>query len=296
MTFSRQDQFSVAPSAVAFVEGRANPHSLTITKSRILPDAKGAYTLLANTWMCKYTDGTFGPLPAATVVTAFATGAATGKVGETWRYFKAGDVLRVVEPYVTVNVTTGWAANDTIAFVVDGNSATMTVAGTGGVTAANIVTEAVTFINTNPTLMPLVSAVNGGTVLYLLGKSPNSVSVSVTASTAGAGDAAINGPGGTPSALVANTSVGTISSIATDGTITLTGNASVAVPIGMHIGVMPIVSKIYGYYDMDLDMSLLDRYHLSPVSEAHGTYEQLLSYCDEILKAQFSQLNIGQKF
>ncbi|HEY9657665.1 MAG TPA: hypothetical protein V6C65_04310 [Allocoleopsis sp.] len=293
MTFSRQEVFSVAQSAIAFVEGRANPNSLTVDKSRILPDEKGRYTILANSWIAEITSNVFGVLPRATVVQAFSTGSPTGKVNGCWRYLKAGDVLRVIEPYVVITVTTGWAANDTIAFSMGGLSGTFTLNGANGVTPADVVEEAVAYINASPLFSPLFRATGDGANLYVYGKTETPHPISLTATTAGAGDATITGPG-SPTALVPQTVVGTISTIGTDGTITLTGNASVGVPVGGHIGI-PVI-KVFGVFDIDLDMTRLDRYALSPTTEAHGTYEQLLSYCDDLLKNDFKSLNIATKF
>ncbi len=294
MTFSRGEVFKQSQSAIAFVEGRQNPHSLTVTKDRITPDAKGRSTILANTWIAEITPGVYAPLPRAVVTTAFATGAATGEVNECWRYLKVGDVLRVVEPYVVLTVTTGWAIADTVALTLDGNAATYAVVGTAGVLPANIASELANWINMHPVLSSYVSAIASGAALYLYGKSLAPVSVAVTATTAGAGDVTITGPGSTPSRLVSDVNVGTILSINPNGTITLASNAAVAVPVGAHVGIP--VRQIFGLYDIDQDMTNLDRYHLSPTNGAHGTYEQLLTYCDDLIKREFAAMNIRQKF
>lgn len=293
MTFSRQEVFSVSPSAIAFVEGRANPHSITIDKSRIQPDQKGRFTVLANTWIAEITPGYFGVLPRATVTQGFTTTLPTGKVNDCWRYLKAGDPLYVIEPYVELTVSAGWAANDTVTINLDGNTANMIINGVAGILPANIAAEIAAFINTHPMISTLVTAVAAADKVYVYGKNPVATPITITASTAGAGDATITAPAGA-TALRPMVSIGTISRIDHDGTITLAANAAAAVPVGGHVG-MPVV-KVFGIYDIDLDMTYLDRYALSPTSEAHGVYEAALPYCDELLKKEFDALNICLKF
>ena len=195
------------------------------------------------------------------------------------RPFVAGGVLSVIPPYGTVALTsasTGWAADDTITITIAGFAlATTVVAGDiGGTLAATntaLATRITAAINAHPYLSLIVAALSNAGTISIFAKDFE------TNYTLTAADVASNGTAtASAAALAPNQSIGTIAAAGVNtatNVITLTGSASLTLPIGMPIGVAASSPVNLGLLSPTQPIDLLYR-----ANQNYGLYTDLVCY------------------
>jgi hypothetical protein len=270
---------------VAFPDGVRTPYNATILANTITADAYGKKTVPAGMHVARI--GTaYRFLPHASVVTAFS--GTSGKLSLA-APFLPGDVLRVLVPYTTFTFALTWAAADTAAFTINGIAVTHTAT---TAVLADLATEAAATINNSPLLSPYVQAIAAGAVVWVIPKDGRSLyATAVVATTAGDGTATA----GAAAMATNTTTVGTIATggVATDGTVTLTGSAGIAAPVGIPVGVA--VDEILGIHDRSKDFTNRERYAVAVIQEAF-IYQGALPYFAEYLRVACPQLTYALKF
>lgn len=217
-------------------------------------------------------------LPRTRLAAASATNAATLTVVDA-RPFVPGDVLSVIPPLASVAITSasgGWAANDTITVTINGFALVTTVVsgdigGSLAATNTNLGVKIAAAINAHPYLTLLVSAAaNAGTVS--IWAKDFETNYTLTAADTGANGTAT----ASASALAPNQSVGTIAAAGVNtatNVITLTGNASLALPITAPIGVAASSPVNLGLLSPTQPIDLLYR-----ANQHYGLYTDAVLY------------------
>jgi hypothetical protein len=223
-------------------------------------------------------------LPRTKLTAVTATGAATVTASPT-NIFVAGDVLTVVEPYSTLTITTVTVAQ-TVTVTVEGLTATATATTNNTTTTAS---EVATAINATAGLSDLVRAASITNKVFIFavdGLTNRAITTAGTVTSAALSSATL-----VPNA----TAVGTIAFIDyTTGVITLTGNASVALPIGTNIGVR--VNAIVGLHVHAVDYTVATAKDLALYTIANGVRIQYLPYFDGDIARRFPGINFAYKF
>lgn len=286
MPFITRRNFEQEQQIFNFSDGNIVTSNVQVDADKITPNATGEKLISAGTFVASV-DDVIRFLPRAKVTTAFGTGSTTGVVTPS-QVFVAGDVLSVVEPQATVTIGGTVAADDTVTITIDNKEITVTATTT---TLADLVALAVTAINTNPITKDIVKAISSGGVIYLYAIDGIST---YTIAVAKVGTNVTVAVGGSATKF-AYVSVGTVSSVApTTGTITLTGNASVVVPIGANIGVR--VDTVLGLDNHDREFNYQVVQHFGLYTGSDGVKENLLPYIDGDLKRRFNRINFNTKF
>ncbi len=281
MSYFRRESYVQSSAILAFCEGLAAPHSVTITNDYVQGNKSGFKEVPAGLFVAKV-GNVFRFLPRGVVTTAITTGSAA-VVLNTWQLFKAGDVLKQVAPSATLTLTT-LAVGNTVALTGSGLTATYTAATTNTTTEA---ASAAIYYNASVLSKYFEFAASGNTVLIYGKDNVTLHPVSVTST----GTATLSG-----SALAKNTTaIGTVQSFdATTGTIYLAANAAVALPVGAKVGVD--VSDIVGLNIDAHDLTYEPRKHINVYTEAVGVYKDALPYFDGEIEAAVNNIRFRSKF
>ncbi len=287
MTWSRNEPFQREKPVIAFVDGIQTPYSVLLSNKRFPYDNRGRKTSPSGIFVCRM--GTeVHPLPRSTVVSAFTTTSNTAVVSLP-AFFLPGDQLQVVEPYTISTISGAYPVGSTITCNI-GNftSVTLTFDITNATTASTAAASTLaSFINSNANLSQRIFAIADGSLVYTFSKQ-GLENVPTNFVVTGGGAIASS----TTAELIAV--IGTVVSVALDGTVLLTGNAAVNVPVGAHIGVP--VDEIYGVYPHAMDVTNRVSSPIAPVAGAHGVFEGALPYIDGDIKRRLSRIRFAFKF
>lgn len=284
MTFSRQSPAYISDKQInAFVDGVETPHSVTVTKERILADENGKMAVEPGQFICQIGDK-FHFLPRANVKKTFEN---KKGIVHPWQMFKVGDKLTVVEPHIRLTVG-ALTQGSTTEINISGQSDVFTFKGLQGTTPEAAAAELAMFVNNSPILCQLASAIAEATTVHLYsadGITIHTVTILGTVIT----------PMPADGKMIAHAPVGEIAAInpQVKGEITLVADPQTPVPVGGHIGVP--VNDILGYIHHSTDWSNRDSMNLAPIAAAHGTYEKALPYVDGDIKRRLA-LRIREKF
>ena len=281
MSYFRRESYVQSSAILAFCEGLAAPHSITITNDYVQGNKNGFKEVPAGLFVSRV-GSVFRFLPRGVVTEAVSTSSASVKLN-TWQLFKAGDVLKVVAPSAVLTLTT-LAVGNTITLTGAGVTAVYTAATTNTTTEA--VSAAIAY--NNSVLNKYFEFVASGNTVIIYGKDNvtlHPVSVSST------GTVALSG-----SALTKNTTaIGTVQSFdASTSTIYLSGNAAVALPVGAKVGVD--VNDIVGLNIDAHDLTYEPRKHINVYTEAVGVYKDALPYFDGEIEAAVNNIRFRSKF
>jgi hypothetical protein len=281
MSYFRRETYNQSSAILAFCEGLAAPHSVTITSDSVQGNKDGFKEVPAGLFVSKV-GNVFRFLPRAVVTEAISTSSPAVKLN-VWQLFKAGDVLKQVAPSATLTLIT-LAVGNTVALTGAGVTATYTAATTNTTTEA---ASAAIYYN-NSVLSKYLEFVASGNTVVIYGKDNVTLHpLSVTST----GTATLSG-----SALVKNTTaVGTVQSFDTaTGTVYLATNAAVALPLGAKVGVD--VSDIVGLNIDAHDLTYEPRKHINVYTEAIGVYKDALPYFDGEIEAAVNNIRFRSKF
>lgn len=260
--------------------------NIGITNDYILPDANSEKNVPAGMFLAKV-GNTVRHLPRLSLTTATSTGAAT-VVGSPVVQFVAGDVLYAATPWAAVTLSATLAANDTATVTIAGHSVVSTAADTNLTTFAALIA---TNINADPMVSQLVTAIASGASVFIFSKTITKHSITVAETGAGLTFAVDGGL----TALEIGTAVGTVSSIdVATNTITLTGNAGVALPVGAKVGVP--VNMIYGLDPMSHDLTDKPTYNLAIYTSSSGVKTDELPYIDHDVMSRFPKIIFQELF
>lgn len=289
MTFTRHEPPYISDAQIiAFADGVETPHSATLLKTSFNPNEYGKYALPTGLWVAE-TANNRHLLKRANVTEAFAT--TTGKL-DLWQLFSPGDVLKIVEPYLKLTITT-LTTGATVTIAAGNYSDVFTFAGTNGNTPGDAAEEMATFINvTSPVLSDRLRAIADGADVHLFSLDGyTAYTISITT----AGTIALD-PG--DGIMTVNTEIGTIQAVdntaSNAGEVTLTGSATTPVPVGAKVGIP--CARVLGFINCSLNMDYKDRQHVALVSGASGIREGLLPYVDGDIKRQLPKLRITRRF
>lgn len=270
------------------------PYTVDVYGTDILADENGDKQLPPGMFVVKIAEvARF--LARSTVATAFSTSSTSGKLNTPFQTFKVNDVLHLVEPFGTIALGGTYLNTEIVKVTIGGYVLNVVTGSTDNAVIGNTVAAA---INANPSIYALVRAIsdNAGTI-YLYGRDGITAHTLVVAARNAADSGASAAGTATASAstlTVSNTAIGTITAIATDGTVTLAANAGINVPVGARVGVR--FTQALGLYGHSIDFKVKPVNTIAPVVEATGVYETNLPYIDEDLRRRFPQLLINKKF
>lgn len=281
MTFTRHNPPYMSDKQInAFVDGVETPHSVTVLKTRIMPDGNGKMCLEPGLFLCRiHNDHHF--LTRANIKQKFEQ---KKGVISPWQMFKVGDKLSVVEPYI--QLTVGSIAPDTtVSIEVSGHKDSYKNTATTPEIAAQGLAG---FFGSSPILSQHVWAIAEETKVYLF--ATDGITIHTVSVTGGSVT-----PVPADGKMIADQPVGEIASFSTStpGEITLSAEPTITLPVGAHIGVP--VNDILGYCHYSTDWSNRDSYIIAPIATATGTYEKALPYCDGDIKRRLD-LRIREKF
>lgn len=227
-------------------------------------------------------------LPRLTLTTATGTGS-TSVVGTPVFQFTAGDVLYVVEPYAIVTQGGTLAAADTVTVTIENHAVVSTATGSSLATNASLIAAN---INADAYLSQIVKAIASSTSVYVYAKNGISTYTIAVADSSGDLTTAISG---SLTKLAIGSAVGTVSTVDTaTNTITLTGNASVVLPVGTHVGVK--TNQIYGLDPLSRDMTEQNKLNIACFTSSTGVMENNLPYIDDDVKRRFPKMNFQTLF
>lgn len=219
--------------------------------------------------------------------TAVATNSTVVKVNYP-EIFNVGDMLYATEPEGLITLTDAWAPDDTLRIELRERSLGIDVAYTHTQVGADLDAlddELVTALNlpSNPLAQYARFEVGGSGEILVFSKGLE-FQLSVAASTAGAGTAAV-----TTQVDPAPRFVGVVASIdAPNRTITLSANATVAIAVGGQIGTL--TDEIYGLYNHSIDFTDKPVVVIKAIDRADRVYTAQMPYFDHQLMARFPRM------
>ena len=216
-------------------DGLRSPRKGTLAIDALTLDGNGRLVIPPGTvFYRRQADRLFAPLPWTRLTAAAAASATELAINKaTAAFFKAAQVLRTT-PHARVNLTGVWAQDDTLQIAIGNASVTATAT---GATLADVAGVSVAAINNDPVLSEAVEAIVSGDNFHIFstdGRLHGYHPISVTATTAGSGDAAIEGGNTTLTPLA----VGTVATNGVDivnGTLALEAGTTLDLPIGAPI-------------------------------------------------------------
>jgi hypothetical protein len=280
--FNQSTQFFTDKAILAFTEGNIANISATVDNTYISFNNEGRKVVKEGLFVAEV-GNVIRFLPRTKLTSVTSTSAATFTTS-LYNIFVPGDVLYASAPYATLTIT-GSSATQTQTITIAGRTVTTTVTTSNVTTSAS---EVVAAINSAPYISDWVVAYNIAGVVYIFSKD-GVTNYGITEG--GTVTATLSG-----ATLVVNpTAVGTISAIDySTGTITLTGNAGIALPIGASIGVP--VNKILGLHVHAVDYTLATAKSLALYTQASGVRTQFLPYFDGEIQATFPKMLFDVKF
>jgi hypothetical protein len=287
MIWSRNEPFVREKPIVAFVDGVETPHSVMLSNSRVAFNEEGKKTVPEGIFICRI-GSEFHCLPRAKATAAFSTTSNAGSI-DLSRLFTAGDVLTVIEGHQVVTFSGTWNANSVIEITLPtGAKKSLTLgAGTGVVSLPTVALILANYINSDPVASGFMFASPMGNSTYIYNKhelAPPEIALSTN-----------NGGTLTVDSKGSFSMIGTILKVDTStGSVMLTENSQVNVPVGAHVGV--VVDEVYGVYPHAMDLTNKPKFAVAPVSGAHGIYEGALPYFDNDLRRRFPKILFAFKF
>lgn len=280
--FNQSQTFNTDKAILAFTEGNIANISVTIDNTYIGLNSESRRVVPEGLFVAEV-GNVKRFLPRTKTKTATSTSAATVTISP-YNIFVPGDILFVNDPYAILTVSAS-SATQTQTITVSGRTATATVTTSNTTTSA---TEIAAAINSAPYVQEMVYALSTANLVYIFAKDgitniPITEGGTVTATLSGA-------------TLTTNTTaVGTIQSInSSTGEVTLTGNASVVLPIGTGIGVP--INKILGLHVHSVDFTIATAKSLALYTQAAGVRTQYLPYYDGLIKTVFPKMLFDVKF
>lgn len=202
--------------------------------------------------------------------------------------FVVGDVLYHLEPTALITLTGAWVPGDTLNIEFSEPSLGLGVSYVHtqvGADLAALDDELATALNTNSALKDYArfEVTGAGEItVYSKGLSP---AISVTATTAGSGDAAVTNQFDASPVMI-----GTIASIDyANKTVRLAANSAIAIPESARIGTL--TEDIYGLYNHSIDFTDKPQCYVKAIDRADRVYILALPYYDQQLKALFPRMN-----
>lgn len=233
-------------------------------------------------------------LPRTRLTTASATNSTSLVLAaNTIGAFVADDVVYALPPYAVITFALTWANDDVAEISLNGVVVSYTVAGYS--TLAALATTYAAYLNADQRFAQIGEAYASGATVWIMAKDCKSLyAIASNPTTAGDGTLAITG---SATALAYNnTAVGTVSSLAhSTNTITLSGNAGVAVPVGVPVGVRSV--KPLGLIGKPHDFTATV-YHPGDGSDDLGVYTSgsvyraRLPYIDGEIEAMYPELTL----
>jgi len=279
MSFASRTNYKLDKPILAYDKGNVWGRSILMTNEKVALNSEGSRLIPEGVFLSRVGEDV-RILPRAKVTQATTTGTATLKMSPYFQ-FVAGDVLNILEPYAIITAATV-GVGQTLIVTVGGFAATYTSETT---VLADFFAEAATFFNDAPILGTTANFVASATQLFVFaadGVTLHSIEVAGTV-----GTPAITGAA--TALAFNNTAVGTI--LATDEAsevVTLTGNASVALPVGVSIGVR--TNEVYGLSVKSQDMTVKNRYNFACLTESSGVRVKFLPYFDGSLAQAFPKI------
>lgn len=265
---------------LAGVHGMRSPVHVTLDPDKVTAAADGTKSLDPGFWVAK-SGASYRPLPRTKVRTAVTTATTVVAVDKA-QAFIAGDVLRIIPASAEITITGTWAATNTLQVTVGGVSYTYTATGSD---KTAIATAAAAAINADPALSLLASAIASGTSIWILAKdfvSPHSIAVTASGGTAAASVV------GSQTVLLALRQLGTVDTGGVNvaaKTLTLTGTAALAAPVGIAVGTADIPEGLH-LRSLDLNEQAIEVGLYTSASLKKGA----LPYYDDGLKKQFPEI------
>lgn len=267
----------------AFTTGNKHPYSVTMTNDYIGLNSEGKKAVPGGLFVTEVGNGnTYRFLPRATVTQAITTSLDYFKMTP-FNIFVPGDVLYILEPYVTLTVTAA-SATQTQTLTLDGRTAT-------SIAPSNVPSEVAAQIAADFNRAPYVSDrlyfTATGAVVYISSKD----NTLPTISEGGTVTATLSG-----TTLAVNTTpIGTIKTInAETGVVYLEAVGGVAVPVGMRIGVP--VNKVLGLHSHAIDFTNAPSKDIAVCNESRGVRIQFLPYYDADLANRLPQITFDTRF
>lgn len=267
----------------AFTTGNRHPYSVTMTDEFIGLNAEGKKAVPGGLFVAEIEDGNnYRFLPRATVTQEITTALDYFKMTP-YNIFVPGDVLYILEPYVTLTVTAATAAQ-TQTLTLDGRTAT-------SIAPSNVPAEVAAQIakdfNNAPYVSDKLKFTAAGAVVYITSKDNSLPTISeggtVTA-TLSATTLAVNA-----------TAIGTIKTIdSPTGTVYLEAVGGVAVPVGMRIGVP--VNRVLGLHSHAIDFTTAPSKDIAVCNRSRGVRIQFLPYFDGDLETRLPQITFDTRF
>lgn len=285
MVFLKRSTYAQEKNIFLYHETNEANRNAAIPNSKIQLNAAGKRQVPEGLFVAMVGD-TARYLPRATVTTATADNSPS-VVCTPSQLFDTGDVLFAVEPYATVTLSgTPAATTETVTVTVDGVALATQIGSVVLVEAAVAVRNA---INADTILSQKVFALSAGAVVYVFAKDGIST---YSFTVAKSGDIIVTASG----ALTAfGAALGTVASVAVStNTITLSGNASAALPVGTHIGIRT-VTEVLGVDAHQRDYTDAEVQTIGVYNISSGVRENYLPYIDGDIKRRLPQLNFVTK-
>jgi hypothetical protein len=240
MYFQRTKTYGADKSLFASSSNIQKPRAELLELTYLSKNADSDYVVPSGSFIAElYTSSNVRvvrPLPRAVLTSAASTGAATFTTNYSY-FFVPGDVLYVALARAIFTVATTGAGSLTY------NNTVVSYTPTGAATTGEATTMSASFYN-NSIL---------GRFFYFVADATNSKLYVFDKTAIGGNDitgdatvlqGTVGGAGAAQTTLVNTTALGTVSTVATNGTVTLTANSAIAVPVGVSIGVK--ISDIIG--------------------------------------------------
>ena len=280
--FNQSQVFNTDPAILAFSKGNIAPISASVTNAFVGFNADNRLTVQPGLFIAD-TGSAIRFLPRAKVTNAVAT-TANNFTMTPYNIFVPGDILYVLEAYTVLTITAS-NAGQTQTVTISGKSVTATVS---SATTSQSAIEIASAINNDPYVSGFVNAIALNSTVYIFGKDqktliPVAISGTVTSSLSNA------------NTVFNTTPIGTIASIANlTGTVTLTANSSVALPVGTNIGVP--VKKILGLHVHSIDFGIASQHDCNCYTSSSGVRIQYLPYFDHSLRLLFPKMEFDYVF
>jgi hypothetical protein len=281
--------YSVDPPILAYGEGNKATRHVVFQKAYVTAGSDNIVAAPAGLFGASV-NGVIRFLPRGTVTVASTTGAATISLTPQ-QVFVPGDVLYVVEPY-TILTLSAVATGNTITLTYNGLTLSLTLTAGQATTLATAASAFASAINTAGGVFAELSAVSDGvSAIWIFAR--NGIS-NYTVAKGGTATSALSS-----TSIVPNTTpVGTIASInVVTGVFTLTGNAGVAVPVGVHVGVSSSITTILGLGTSSMNFTIYPNVTQALYTESAAVRSQYLPYFDGNIQYLFKgRLSFGVQF
>lgn len=293
--YNVSESFGVDKAIIAFARGAYAQRSVSVNRDYVSSDANNnnRRSVPAGLFVAEVGANQYRFLPRTKTTAEITTSSTNASLGNLSYLFKANDVLYVVEPYAIITLGGSIASGQVLTVNIGGRTASINLTGSVAGDQATVVANG---INAAPYIADVAKAVadtvNGKVVVTSVdGVTEHSFAISGTAVSTGGTSIT-----GSVTKLTTNTTaIGTIASInSTSGVATLAANASVALPVGVNIGVY--VNNILGLHVHSVDYTSAEIRDLALYTEALGVRTNLLPYYDGDIKRRLPNLQFDTRF